>query len=154
MPKTTKVVSIDDTLAIEQATLKRGKAVAEKQTKNDIDSSLMTFFKIVISPKSDMMINFVNEVNSACENLANALTSEYDVEVFDNLSGEGFFTEVIEGMKKYCQIALEKVQSDAKRTVLIDTDQVPAELWEAEGTVISSTGVSKDIQALLINMKK
>ncbi len=154
MPKTTKIVKIDDTLAVEQATLKRGTKVAEKQTKNDIDSSLMTFFKIVLSAKSELMINFITDVNSACENLATSLSDEYDVEVFDNLSGDGFFTEVIEGMKKHCQVALEKVQSDARRTVLIDTDQVPAELWESDGVVTSSSGVSNDVQALLATMKK
>ena len=112
MPKTNKVVVIDEVLSVEQATLKRGKAVAELQVKHDIDSKLMSFMKIKVAEDSPVMINFVNDVNSACEALASSLTEDYDVEVFDTLSGDGFFTEVIEGMKEYCKVALDKVQSD------------------------------------------
>lgn len=154
MPATTKIVKIDDSLSIEQATLKRGKAITEKQTKHDIDSSLMTFFKIVINEKSPIMVNFHKEVNMACENLAKALSKEYNPEVFDELSGDGFFTEVIEGMKKYCSIAFEKVQSDARRTILIDSGQVPAELWEADTVTKGPKKIDSSIQGLLAGLKK
>ena len=154
MPKTNKVAMIDESVGIEQATLKRGQKVQALQTKHDIDSKLMTFFKIVVTPESPLMTSFVAEVNQACENLAQTLTDEYDVEVFDKLSGEGFFTEVIEGMKNYCSIALEKVQSDAKRTVLVDSGQVPAELWEVEAGSTVSVGLSADVKDMLGSMKK
>lgn len=154
MPKTNKVVEIDSVLSVEQTTLKRGKAVQDLQTKNDIDSKLMSFMKIKVSSDSDIMLAFVSDVNTACENFASSLTEGYDVEVFDTLSGEGFFTEVIEGMKNHCQVALDKVQSDARRTVLQDTGLVPAELWEAVGTAQVSVGVSSDLQALVAGLKK
>jgi hypothetical protein len=154
MPKTNKVVVIDEVLSVEQTTLKRGKAVQELQTKNDIASKLMSFFKIKVDESSPAMVAFVTDVNQACENFASALEADYDVEVFDTLSGSGFFTEVIEGMKEHCKVALDKVQSDARRKVLIDSGEVPAELWEASKEATTSTGVSQDVQALIGGLKK
>ena len=154
MPKTNKVVAIDEVLSVEQTVLKRGKDVKELQTKNDVDSKLMSFMKIKVAEDSTLMQSFVSDVHQACENFASSLTEDYDVEVFDTLSGEGFFTEVIEGMKAHCEVALDKVQSDARRKVLIDTEQVPAELWEATKSSNVVAGVSSDLQALVAGLKK
>jgi hypothetical protein len=156
MPKTNKVIEIDSTLSVEQTTLKRGKAVQDLQTKHDVDSKLMSFMKIKINPESELMQSFITDVNQACENLAATLTEDYDVEVFDGeqMGGEGFFTEVIEGMKAHCAIALDKVQSDARRTVLIETGQVPLELWTATADAKVSVGVSSELANLVSGLKK
>jgi hypothetical protein len=110
--------------------------------------------KIKIADDSDLMQSFIADVNQACENLANKLTEDYDVEVFDTLSGDGFFTEVVEGAKAYCALAWEKVQSDARRTVLINTGEVPEELWTADADVVTSVGVSSELSALVAGLKK
>jgi hypothetical protein len=156
MPKTNKVIVIDETLSVEQTTLKRGKAVQDLQTKHDVDSKLMSFMKIKLNPTSAIMEQYITDVNQACENLASSLTDEYDVEVFDGeqMGGDGFFTEVIEGMKAHNAVALDKVQSDARRTVLIETGQVPLELWTATAEASVSVGVSSELSALVANLKK
>ena len=154
MPKTNKVIVIDETLSVEQTTLKRGKKVADLQTKHDVDSKLMSFMKIKVAPESALMQSFITDVNVACENLADSLTEDYDVEVFDTLSGEGFFTEVVEGMKAHCAVALDKVQSDARRAVLIETGQVSEELWTADADIVTSVGVSSELSALVAGLKK
>lgn len=156
MPSTTKVITVDENLCFEQTTLKRGTKVKDLQTKNDIDSKLMQFFKIVPQKTSPAMAKFIHNINSACEELAQDLESNYNnfQDIVDNENGDGFFTETIEGMKSYCALSLSKVQSDAKRTVLIDSGQVPVELWEVDSETASVSEVSSEAASAFAGLKK
>ena len=132
MPKTKKIKKVNEDVSVAQTVLKRGTAVKELQIKNDVNPKLMNFFKVEVNPKSEMFQNLVVGINNSIEEFAETFSSSINIDKLEALNGDGWFTEVIEGMKKYCAEALSKVQSDARRAVLQDSGQVPAELWTVD----------------------
>lgn len=127
--------------SIVPAPIKRSKAIKAKMAKAGINEDLMIYNKLSLSSDLACVQKYQTKVNQALEELAEALQEAGFAEAI----GEDQFSTMVEVSKQEKGNPFPaSCQSTAHKQNLIDSGEVPAELWELDtvGVAVAKTDLS------------